>query len=152
MILQSLEELEQELRKGVFRTTYLILGPEQYQCRQAVTLLKGSVLEPEMLAFDYSEFVGGETPVDEIIEAVNTFPMASKRRIVLVTEVERLEDSEHEPLLETIDGISRRSILILVAEDMDRRKKFYKVLREKICVVEFPLLKGPALRFNGKRK
>ena len=145
MSLQSLETLDHELRKGEFQRAYLILGPEQYQCRQAVALLKGRMLTPEMLAFDYSEFEAGETQADEIVEAANTFPMVSKRRVVLVTRVERLSDTEQEAILSALDSLSPRTILILVAEDLDRRKKFYKVLQDKICVAEFPQVKGAAL-------
>ncbi|MBP1624337.1 MAG: hypothetical protein H6Q07_2357, partial [Acidobacteria bacterium] len=76
MILQSLDELESELQRGEFHPVYLILGPEQYQCDQAVSLLK-SIIELEARAFDYSEFQAGEASVDEIIKAAGTFPMVS---------------------------------------------------------------------------
>ena len=48
-------------------TCYLILGQEQYLCRQAIDLLKNKALPSDALAFDYSEFIGGEIPVDEIL-------------------------------------------------------------------------------------
>jgi DNA polymerase-3 subunit delta len=36
--------------------------------------------------------------------------------------------------------------LILFADELDRRKKFYKGLREAACLAEFPHLKGAALQ------
>lgn len=149
MILQSLEELERELRKEPFPRVFLIIGPEQYQCRKAAALVRNRVLTPEMLAFDCAEFVAGETRMEEIIEAANTFPMVSKRRVVFVSAVERLEKDEKEDekekeedvLLAAIPRLSPRTVLVLVAQDLDRRRKLYKTLRDEICVAEFPHLK-----------
>jgi DNA polymerase III subunit delta len=145
LILQSLEELERELRAQTIHPVYLVLGPESYQCRQAVELLKQSLLNSESFAFDYAEFVAGETPADKIIEAVNTFPMVSKRRVVLVTQAQKLKDAEQDSLLSSLKSFSSRSTLILFADELDRRKKFYKALRDAACVAEFPYLKGAAL-------
>jgi DNA polymerase-3 subunit delta len=145
LILHSLEELERELRAQTIHPVYLILGPEDYQCRQAIELLKQSLLNPESFAFDCAEFVAGEAPADQIIEAVNTFPMVSKRRVVLVTQAQKLKDAEQDFLLNSLKSLSSRSTLILFADELDRRKKFYKGLRDAACVAEFPYLKGPAL-------
>jgi DNA polymerase-3 subunit delta len=145
LILESLEELEGELSAQTIRPAYLILGPEDYLCHLAIDLLKHHLLNPESYAFDYAEFVAGEADVDEIIEAVNTFPMVSRRRVVLVNQLQKMKDSEQETLLKAFKSLSSRSTLILFADEMDRRKKFYKVLREAACVAEFPHLKGMAL-------
>ena len=145
MIVQSLEELESDLRSNGLRPVYLILGPEQYQCRLALNLLRRHALSPGSEAFDYVEFASGDASVDEIIEAAGTYPMLSLRRLVLVTEVEKLKDSEQEALLDSFANISARGTLVLLAVDLDHRKRFYRTLREANCITEFAKLKGPAL-------
>ncbi len=145
MIIQSLEELERDLQNNGPRPVYLILGPEQYQCRLALNLLRHYALSPGAEAFDYVEFAAGDASVDEIIEAAGTYPMLSSRRLVLVTEVEKLKDSEQEALLDSLENISARGMLVLLAMDLDHRKRFYKTLRESNYIAEFPKLKGPAL-------
>ena len=144
MILQSLDELESELQQGKFHPVYLVVGPERYQCDQALNLLK-NIVKPEARAFDYSEFQAGEASVDEIIEAAGTFPMISKRRLVLVTEVDRLAESDQDLLIGSFNALSPRTTLVLFAEDLDRRKKLYKKMREECCVAEFPKFKGVGL-------
>jgi DNA polymerase III subunit delta len=139
--MQSLEELERSLRDKL-HPVYLILGPEMYLCRSALALLKKHALSPDSAAFDYSEFDTGEASVDEIMEAAGTFPMMSKRRLVLVTDADRFKDSDQDALLDSLMRLSTRSTLVLLAEALDHRKKFYKTLREKYCVAEFPILKG----------
>ena len=63
MILQSLEELEIKLGNEELRPVYLILGPEQYQCRLAINLIRSKAISPGSEAFDYSEFAAGEASV-----------------------------------------------------------------------------------------
>jgi DNA polymerase-3 subunit delta len=144
VILQSLEELERDLKSDL-RSVYLVLGPERYLCRSAIALLKKHALSPDSEAFDYSEFSAGDASVDEIMEAAGTFPMISKRRLVLVVEVEQLKESDQAKLLDSLNNLSKRGMLVLFSENLDHRKKFYKTLRDKHCVAEFPKLKGLAL-------
>ena len=142
MILQSLQELERDLKANDLRQVYLILGPEQYQCRSALDLLKNKAFQAESSAFDYSEFKAGEASMDEIIESANTFPMLAKRRVVILNGADELKEAEQDQLLDSVTNLSRRGLLILVAEELDRRKRFYKTLRERCCVAEFPKLKA----------
>jgi DNA polymerase III subunit delta len=144
VILQSLEELESDLKREL-RPLYMVLGPEIYQCRSAITLLKKHALSPDSAAFDYSEFSAGDASVDEIMEAAGTFPMVAKRRLVLVTDAERMSDSNQGKLLDSLVNLSSRGMLVLLAEDLDRRKKFYKIFKDQHCVAEFPRLKGVSL-------
>jgi DNA polymerase III subunit delta len=143
--IQSLEDLDNSLRNDAGIRVCLILGPELYQCQLALDLVKRTVLSPGALAFDFSEFCAGDGSADQIIGAANTFPMLSKKRLVLVTEANNLPDSDQDALLDALPGISSRSLLVFYAEDFDRRKKFYKALQDKYCVAEFPKLKGAAL-------
>lgn len=146
MILQSLDALEKDLRSVPERSCYLVLGPESYLCREAVGIIKRTLLNPESAAFDYSNYSAEDTPVEKIFETANTFPMLSNRRLVLVTELEKLPQGEHDRLLRNLDSLIRSTLLVLVAEDLDHRKKLYKTLRDKWCIAEFPKLKGAALK------
>ena len=146
MILQSLEALEKDLKSSRARSLYLILGPELYQCRAAVDLIKRMLLNPESAAFDFCAYSAKDTSVERIFETVNTFPMLSSRRLVLVTGLEQLAPSEHDKLLRNLDSIIPSSMLVLVAEELDHRKKLYKTIRDKGCIAEFPQLKGASLK------
>lgn len=106
MIIQTLEELEKDLKTAELQPVYLVLGPERFQCRQAVDLLKNKALSPASLAFDYSEFCAGEDSIGEIINSVNIYPMMSKKRVALITSAERLAEIEQERLLESLKDLS----------------------------------------------
>lgn len=146
MIVQSLEDLERDLRKNGVRPIYLIRGSEQYQYRSAIQLLKTTAISADAEAFDYSEFLAADASVEEILEAATTFPMVSARRLTLVYAIDKLREPEQETLLDSLKTLPTRGTLILQSADMDRRKRFYKTLREKHCVVELNQLKGAALQ------
>jgi DNA polymerase III subunit delta len=71
--------------------------------------------------------------------------MVSKRRLVLVTDAANLTESDQNECIDSLGNLSKRSTLVLSAEELDHRKKFYKTLRERHCVSEFAKLKGIAL-------
>jgi DNA polymerase III subunit delta len=145
VILQTLEELENNLKGADLLPVYLVLGPEQFQCRRAVDLLKNKAIVPAALAFDYSEFCAGEDSIDDIIKSANTYPMLSKRRVALVTSAEKFSDVDQDTLLDSLKDFSPKGLLILLAEELDHRKKLYRTIRETGCVAEFAKLKGYAL-------
>ncbi|MEJ2111430.1 MAG: DNA polymerase III subunit delta [Acidobacteriota bacterium] len=146
VILKNLDALEKDIRSATDRTFYLIMGSDRYQCGLAVNCIKTASLSPEGMAFDSSTFSAKETSSEKIFETASTFPMVSKRRIVIVTEFEKLAEREHEKFLGSLDLLPKKSLMVLVAEELDRRKKLYKTIRDKGCIVEFPQLKGAALR------
>ena len=144
MIIQTLEELESDLAIAI-HSVYLVLGPEKYQCGQALSILKSRIMTPGAADFDYSVFAAGNIRVAEILEAANIYPMLSKRRLVVVEDVERFKDADAEALLQGLASISRRSTVILTAAELDKRKKLYKTFHKDFRLCEFPRLKGQAL-------
>jgi DNA polymerase III subunit delta len=144
MILKNFEAFEKDL-DGQLRPVYLLTGPEQFQCRQALKLLKAKVLAPGTEDFNFSEFTPGQSSIEEIKESLATYPMLSGYRLVLVQQAEKLKEYEQESLLKELKTLPRRNIAALVAPELDHRKKFYKTFCEKHCVADFQTLKGIAL-------
>jgi DNA polymerase-3 subunit delta len=145
LIIQNLEEFENDLRLNSSRPVYFFLGPETFLCQQAVNMLKAAVLSPESMGFDYAEFSGEDGIINEAIEACNTYPMLSRKRVVLITGTDKLPDADLDAALQALASLPKKSTMVFLAESFDHRKRFYRVLRDDFCVVEFPKLKGYAL-------
>ena len=146
LILESIDALKKDLKFLHDRSFYLVLGPEQYHCQLAVNLIKNEVLSPGTEEFDYCKYSAKDTPLERIFETAHTFPMLSKRRFVLVTELEKLAEREHEALIQNLNSLSPTSMVLLVADELDHRKKLYRTIRDKGCIAEFPRLKGEGLK------
>jgi DNA polymerase-3 subunit delta len=137
--------LEQELARGRLSPAYLVLGPEEYLVRRAVEILKRHVVNPELAAFNLAEFDAASSNMAEIAGAARTLPMMSARRLVIVRNLHLLPEAERLPLLEYLGSPSGRCVLVLTAPELDRRTSFYKSLRSRAQVLEYPKLKGGAL-------
>ncbi len=142
----TLEILKEQLKDGDLRPVYLLLGPEVFLRDRAAKMIRKAVVPAEALGFDYAEFQGTTASMSQVIKAANTFPMLSKTRLVMVTDINAAPADEHEPLLEYLERPARRGVLVLVAEDLDKRTVLAKRLLEKAWVIEFPLLRDYALK------
>jgi DNA polymerase III subunit delta len=140
------EQLEREIGAMRFQPVYVFLGEEEYLRRRALALLREGSLTPEALAFNYAEFNAGADAISHVLQVANTFPMMSPRRVVILYELEALKEGpDQEALSNYIGDPQKRTVFVLVAEDLDKRTRLFKLMKEKTCVVEFPKLKGPAL-------
>jgi len=137
--------LEQELTHGHLSPAYLVLGPETYLAHQAVETLRRSTISADLAAFNESEFDASSSTAAEILSAARTVPMMSPRRLVLVKDLHALPETEREPLLEYLSAPFERCVLILTALDLDRRTTFFRKLKEKARILEYPKLKSAAL-------
>src|SRR5512143_2292777 len=139
-------EFEQEIKKGIFRRVYFLHGPEAFLRRQSLSLFRKSVLTPETFNFNYSEFSLRTTPIMEILGSAQTFPFGSPRRLVVAGDLEVLSSEGQVELTAYLNHPFDKAVLVLHASELDRRTTFYKALREKTCLVEFPALKGSTLQ------
>ncbi len=139
----TLPELEKELARGVLRSVYLLLGPEEFLRKRALQALRSAALKPDAFALNYSEFSAKSDSVHDVVAAANTLPMISEKRVVVLSDPGSLSDQQ--ALSAYLQSSSPRTVLILIAEELDRRTSFYKLLRDQTCVVEVSKLKGPAL-------
>jgi DNA polymerase-3 subunit delta len=139
------EDLDKELDSGIVHPVYLLYGPEEYLIRQALSQLKKRVLNPETLAFNFAAFSGASASVGNILQALGTLPLLSSYRLVLVEQVQDMTAEDRSTLVSYLNQPHPSSSLVLVASDLDRRTGFYRSLKEKACVVDFPRLKGYGL-------
>ena len=141
----TFEDFESEAGQGRFRPVYLVFGPEAYLMRRAISLFKESAVPPETRAFNVAEFSGQGEDAEEILKEANTYPMMSQRRLVLVTEVAKLPEADLALLAEYARTPLEKTILVLVADELDRRSKFYRSMAESACLIECAKMKGVAL-------
>lgn len=145
MILQSLDALGKDLESTPNRCCYLVIGPEQYSRGLALDLVRNRLIKGEAAPFDYSLYSFRDSSLEKIFETAGTFPMLSKRRLVVAAELEVLPEREHDALQKKLGELPQRSVVLLVAEELDRRRKLYKYIQDNGCVFECPRLKGAAL-------
>jgi DNA polymerase-3 subunit delta len=147
----TIEEFEAELARGEFSPVYLFFGPEAYLLRRALALLKDKAMPQDALAFNFVERNAKDTTAARIVHEANTFPLMSSRRVVIVSGFEQLPEDGQETLAAYLASPQKKTVLVLVAGEIDRRTSFYKRLLEHASIVECKKLEGIALRRRAEQ-
>ena len=134
------------------RAVYLLMGEEDLLLEERLAQILDSLLPPQEREWNLDVLYADETPVQEIINRVDTLPFFGGRRVVLVKRLEALSAQEQERLAGYLEGGEPPSTLIMVAGTLDKRRRLYLVAKRAGEVVEFPRLTPRTLLPYVKRR
>ena len=137
----SRTDLDRSLREGL-RPLYLLLGHEIYLRRVAAQSITEAALSHTLLReFNESAFSLLSDPVQSAIAAAEQLPMMSEMRVVRIRDFGRLREADEDVLIRYLSNPSPTTVMIFVADELDKRKKSSKVLLDTCTIVEFTPLK-----------
>jgi len=137
----SRTDLDRSLREGP-RPLYLLLGHEIYLRRVAAQSITEAALSRTLLReFNESAFSLLSDPVQSAIAAAEQLPMMSEMRVVRIRDFARLREADEDVLIRYLSNPSPTTVMIFVADELDKRKKSSKVLLDTCTIVEFTPLK-----------
>lgn len=141
-----------EIEAGEPRPVYVVLGDERIFSDRVVSAARKHVVDAATAAFNIDSFEAGEGSIGRVIEAAKTMPMMSKRRLVVVRSVERLEKSgddddggggksskrtsPSDALADYITGASPSTCLMLVGGKLDGRRRLFTTARKAGVIVQ----------------
>jgi len=131
------EEFNRAVEKGELAPLYLLYGDEPYLVERAVKKLLERAVDPSFRDFNLNVFYGNECKGDEVFSAAQTLPMFAERRVVLVKKGGDLPAAAQEILLSYLQDPSPGTCLVLQAEKVDGRKKFFAEFKKRGEAVEF---------------
>ncbi|UFS68982.1 DNA polymerase III subunit delta [Geomonas sp. RF6] len=131
------EEFDRMVEKGTPGPLYLLYGDEPYLVERAVKKLMDRVVDPGLRDFNLDIFYGNECKGAEIFGAAQTLPTFAERRVVLVKKGGDLPAAAQEVLLSYLQDPAPETCLILQADKVDGRKKFFAEFKKKGEAVEF---------------
>jgi DNA polymerase-3 subunit delta len=117
------------LRQRKFAPVYFFYGEEDFLIDEAVDSLIAGVLPEESRSFNLDVFYGNEVEARDVVAHANSFPMMAERRVVIVREYERLDDSE--TIESYVENPASSTVLVLVSKKSDAG------IRGKATTVEF---------------
>jgi DNA polymerase-3 subunit delta len=136
--------LRTQLNGGEPSPLYLLLGEDDAE-KAAVAGEFTDIVDPGLQAFNVDRLYGGETSVDALLDAANTFPMMAPRRVVLVLEAERLlipkraseaAEAELAQLEAFLQNPSPHATVVFVCGSLDMRRRISKALARAAQVVD----------------
>lgn len=148
----SRSDLERSLREGL-RPLYLLLGPEVYLRRTAAHTIAEAALSRTLLRdFNESSFSLLSDAVQSAMAAAEQLPMMSDMRVVRIRDFARLREADEDILIRYLNNPSPTTVMIFIADDLDKRKKSSKVLLDTCTVVEFAPLKDAEAKTWAKSR
>lgn len=129
-----MKSLNEDLKTGQFKQIYLLYGEEAYLKKQyRDRFVKAMVSEGD--AMNYAYYEGKNTNPREVIDLAETMPFFAERRLIVMENTGFFKSSVPE-LAEYLKEIPQTSFLIFVEEEIDKRSKLYKAVKDRGRIVE----------------
>jgi len=157
----SREDLRNQLKRREFAPVYLLFGAETYLRDLAAKAIADLVLADSSLReFNETEFSLSSAPVQHALGSAEQMPMVAVRRIIKITDVivsatgakDNLKEDDEAALAAYLKRPAETSVVIFVANELDKRRKISKLLLEKSTAVEFKALEDADLMIWAKQK
>ena len=126
----SLRELQNIIQAGSLPGLILLYGPESYFVEQGLQLIRDAVVSPENRDFNLTQYHGKDFKPGEVVEQARTFPVFSERRLVIIKNLNDASADQLEGLLTYLDEPVLETVLLLTADKIDARRKFYQILKK----------------------
>jgi len=141
MSLLTREKLWGELKAKRIAPLYLLFGAEDYLRDAAARRIADEALRGAGLReFNEASFSLASADVQQAIAAAEQLPMMSERRVVRITDFGKLREADEGALLRYLARPAASSVVIFVADDLDKRRKLSKTLMDACVSVEFATL------------
>lgn len=161
MSILSREDLRNQLKRREFAPVYLLFGAETYLRDLAAKTIADMVLADSSLReFNEAEYNLNNSQVSHALASAEQLPMISSRRVVKITDVivsaagnrDNLREDDEGILISYLNRPPETSVVIFIAEELDKRRKISKLLLEKTVAVEFKALEDAELITWAKTK
>ncbi|HLL70363.1 MAG TPA: DNA polymerase III subunit delta [Pyrinomonadaceae bacterium] len=135
------EKLRSALKAKQIAPLYLLFGAEDYLRDLAARRIADVALSGASLReFNEASFSLASADVQQAIAAAEQLPMMAERRVVRVTDFQKLREADEGALLRYLARPVQSSVVIFVADDLDKRRKLSKTLLDACASVEFATL------------
>jgi len=142
-------EIFEDIKKGKIDRLYLFYGEEGYVKEQALLQLSQALIAPELKALNYQVLEGEAVSSDDIINACETLPFMSDRRLVVVKDLPALlqgqgrrSNIDEDKLKSYLANIPPSTCLVFhCTGEVNKRKGLFTAIGKIGKAVEFELLK-----------
>jgi DNA polymerase-3 subunit delta len=126
-------KLIKEFNEGAFDNVYLFYGEEQYIIDNLVSYLIEQV-DPIYRDFNVKFIDWEKNEIEDILSNLETLPFMGDHTFTIVSNVDKmskeLSESGVNQLKKYLESPNESSVLILLARNIDKRKKMYKALKK----------------------
>ena len=135
-------QLEASLKAGRVDPLYLLSGCETYLRETTARTITDAALAGTLLReFNESSFSLLSDSASAAIAVAEQLPMLSERLVVRIKDFAKLREADDEVIIRYLKSPSPSSVVIFIADDLDKRKNLTKTLLSVCTIVDFPAVK-----------
>ncbi len=132
----TIKELKNHLDFNKIFPVYLLTGNEIFLQKEALKLIRQKIVtSKDFEDFNYNVFYAGEHASSDVVESLEILPVLAERRLVICHDVHLFKEKDWSILLSAVQQPSSNVVFVLVAPELDKRKKISKTLLELKNVV-----------------
>lgn len=142
-----MKTIDEDIRTGNFKQIYLLYGTEGYLKKQYRDKLKNALSGNDSMGgmagfggmgsdMNFSAFEGKDTNPKVIIDLAETLPFFADRRVILIENSGFFKNSCEE-LADYLPQAAPSTHFVFVEEEVDKRSKIYKAVKNAGKIVEF---------------
>lgn len=129
-----MKSINEDIKNGVFKQLYLLYGEEAYLKKQYKNKLTKAML-PEDDTVNFAYYEGKGINPAELIDLAETMPFFSEYRLIVVENSGFFKNASPE-LADYLKNMPETTRFVFVENEVDKRGKMYKAVKEKGRVVE----------------
>ncbi|WP_346662684.1 DNA polymerase III subunit delta [uncultured Merdimonas sp.] len=130
-----MKNLNEDIKSGNFKQAYLLYGEEAYLKKQYKDKLTDAMF-PDGDRMNYAYYEGKGIHPGELIDLAETMPFFAARRLIVVENSGFFKSASPE-LADYIKNMPDTACFLFVEQEVDKRGRLYKAVKEKGRIVEF---------------
>lgn len=150
----AFKKIQRDIERNEMSNPLFFYGEEQYLAKWAVDTILKRYVAPELAQLNCARLSGETATVSDIIAQCETLPMMAEKRVVIVegfiagSEQSKagFNEDEEKEFVEYIKALPESSLLILVSDSVDKRRKLYKAIAVAGSCYEFTRLDEKEVR------
>lgn len=133
--IQIMKTIDEDIKNGQFKNSYLFYGEEAYLKRQYKEKLKQALIPPDD-CMNFAAYEGKNINPKELIDLAETLPFFAEHRMILI-ENSGFFKTACDELAEYMMHIPESAVFLFAEEEVDKRSKMYKAVNKTGRAVEF---------------
>lgn len=124
-----MKSLNEDIKMNQYKQVYLLYGEEAYLKKQYRDKLVKALL-PDGDTMNYAYYEGKGINTAEIIDLAETMPFFAERRVIVIENSGFFKNAAPE-LADYVKNIPETAYFLFVEEEVDKRGKLYKAVKDK---------------------
>lgn len=122
----DVQQVMRMISQKQFDPLYLLVGEERYFSERCLSHLRHSVVGEELREFNEDIFYASDVDAEKVVDALQTLPVMSEKRLVILKEAHLLTEKQWAQLDEVKELNKETTVFVILAHQLDKRKKSIK--------------------------